>query len=577
MKLNEKKCFKYLIFFLMSFFCNYINAQLPCELNGTSGETVGAGKDQMICTNQSISLGNSGNDCFDVKWKSIPNDPSLSGHEEEGQPVVSPNKTTKYILTIKDLETSEECIFEVSVVVIENIILETTEEDIFVMDDLEVMEGRQINFLATVDAVIPSDFDLEENPCTFIFEYQYENQVWLAREHIVIALKNGVLQKNDMHITADVPNGDFDHFHNLSVKVSMKTANNIICTDVNARIDDIFVYELWAQKFRDKITGKNWQVVVGSDIEFEAISAFTCSNFTWAFIESDGSDIVWSLNGAMSQSGTNAKIPVSKLPTNDKYNYFGDTYSTFKLSCEDGEGRRLEVFSNQKEPWMLPEMNQEVNIFFVKDEINPNTLTSNKEPNWFYYWKAFLPTGDIEHLIYTDTITLADGTPLPSAYGATLAEPKATWISKLASQQSSEINDHNLSNSRGIHTFYETLIHEDHHITIWKDIWWSSSSNDDTYIPIFDDDQDRYKDTWEMSEETLLWNFALNQNDAYTGGVSQSSCPPFVASVHCLGGSAGHKYEEYYCRKKQRALMINAYDHLDWSFDPTLINQGKQW
>jgi len=134
----------------------------------------------------------------------------------------------------------------------------------------------------------------------------------------------------------------------------------------------------------------------------------------------------------------------------------------------------------------------------------------------------------------------------------------STQVSPLAQQYNDE------TTHRGIHTFYETLAHESHHITLWNG-WWGAGNLPD---PSDDIDGDSYPDSWETSDpEAIIYGFAVPQNDDYSSGVN----------IGTTGNSAGYNYEEDKCRAIEHALMETAHDNKDWSFDPTSSNQGKQW
>lgn len=92
-------------------------------------------------------------------------------------------------------------------------------------------------------------------------------------------------------------------------------------------------------------------------------------------------------------------------------------------------------------------------VFFTKDATNhPGGQTGS--PNWFHFWKQFLPMGRIGTLTYDNGIGLA--------YGSTAAIPRTTKVF----QRASETNDE--TGHEGLHAFYETLVHESYHITLWE-------------------------------------------------------------------------------------------------------------
>ena len=132
----------------------------------------------------------------------------------------------------------------------------------------------------------------------------------------------------------------------------------------------------------------------------------------------------------------------------------------------------------------------------------------------------------------------------------------------LGTQRASEDNDE--TGHRGLHTFYETIAHESEHIVIWEEIWPGG-----VYVATQDTDNDFYRDDWERQHADIGGGigFEVGRNDDYTNGVI---LPGQISSV-------GYIYEETRCRQVEHNLIETAFDNLDWSYDTTNINQGKQW
>jgi len=174
--------------------------------------------------------------------------------------------------------------------------------------------------------------------------------------------------------------------------------------------------------------------------------------------------------------------------------------------------------------------------FFPKDgDQNPSS-----NPNWYYYWSQFIPRGRITIHMFDNSI---------SGYASTDVIARTTRVS----QRASEYNDE--TTHRGIHTFYETLAHESHHIVLWEG-WWPSGYNSSN-----DSDSNTYPDSWEQTDpEAILFGFLVGQDDSYS-----------------IPNSAGYRYEETKCRQVEHAIDETAYDSQDWSYDPTGVNQGKMW
>lgn len=74
-------------------------------------------------------------------------------------------------------------------------------------------------------------------------------------------------------------------------------------------------------------------------------------------------------------------------------------------------------------------------------------------------------------------------------YGATVAIAQATKVS----QRASEINDE--TGHERLHAFYETLVHESYHITLWED-WWGIGGSPNMPAGT-DTDGDNYPNSFE--------------------------------------------------------------------------------
>ena len=191
----------------------------------------------------------------------------------------------------------------------------------------------------------------------------------------------------------------------------------------------------------------------------------------------------------------------------------------------------------------------EFEVFFTKDATNHLGQGSGTTPNWFFYWQQFIPMGRI------GTLTFGG-----NGYGATNPVTRATSVGQL----SSELNDE--TNHRGLHTFYETIAHESHHIVLWEG-WWGQGG-----LPqaAQDTDGDTYPDSFENTQGGQNYGFSVGQDDNYGGGVASTATNP-----RWPGDSAGYNYEEDLCRQIEQNLNETQFDSQDWSFDPTKTNQGK--
>ncbi|WP_221391056.1 hypothetical protein [Dyadobacter sp. NIV53] len=235
------------------------------------------------------------------------------------------------------------------------------------------------------------------------------------------------------------------------------------------------------------------------------------------------SALTWDQPGGIAvYSGTSfkAKATYTGLPNNNSD--FGE--KTLKMVIQDCNS--MDITNKNK-------------VFFTKDATN-NTL--GIEPNWFYYWNQFIPHERIATLIYDSGL---------GGYAVTNPITRVTKISSLSSGHNDE------TGHRGLHTFYETVAHESHHIVLWEG-WWGIGGSP---IAANDTDNDTYPDNWESSNaDAISFGFIVGVNDDYS-----------------ISNSAGYRYEEAKCRAIEHAVIETTFDLLDWSYDPTGINQGKQW
>lgn len=180
-------------------------------------------------------------------------------------------------------------------------------------------------------------------------------------------------------------------------------------------------------------------------------------------------------------------------------------------------------------------------VFFPKNATNhPGGQAGS--PNWFHFWKQFLPMGRIGTLTYDNSI---------GAYGVTQSQLRTSKVSQAASETNNE------TGNQGLHAFYETLVHESYHITLWER-WWGVEGTPN--VPDGSDtDGDTYPNEFETSAIGIIYGFDENDiNDLFNPN----------------GDSAGTQYEEDECREQEHLIPdVTAYDAQDWSFD--LTTKGK--
>ena len=151
--------------------------------------------------------------------------------------------------------------------------------------------------------------------------------------------------------------------------------------------------------------------------------------------------------------------------------------------------------------------------------------------------------GRIGTLSYDNTI---------SDYAQTSGQPRTTSVS----QKASETNDE--TTHQGLQAFYEVLVHESYHITLWEG-WWGIGGFPSEAA---DTDHDSYPDSFETS--------SLGMNNSFT--ISNTVDDSFAAGDN----TAGHLYEERECRAQEHLIPdVTAYDGQDWSFDLTIKGKNQ--
>ena len=122
-------------------------------------------------------------------------------------------------------------------------------------------------------------------------------------------------------------------------------------------------------------------------------------------------------------------------------------------------------------------LNKIVQVFFL---LGQPSYWNPAEPNWFYYWKQFVDKGKIKSIVFNDKDNnFASTSRVDNSFVTTIRQ---------------EASEHNwVTNHDGIHTFVETLIHENKHIEIWNN-WWPNG-----YDSTIDSDHDYVPDEWERT------------------------------------------------------------------------------
>ena len=287
-------------------------------------------------------------------------------------------------------------------------------------------------------------------------------------------------------------------------------------------------------------SSKPFKVVVTEDfsrkheIKLKALDPTFSANYTWEL--GSGSNITfkryWNLypNEFAALDGVSYINSTLFMPLNNSD--FGETNGVIRLKDNSGETAL-----------------HQAQVFFEKDQLN---FWSPLEPNWFYYWKQLFKIRINYPLTFESSI---------KGYAYSKREEGRIYIGNLASK----LNDE--TKHTGIDCFYETLVHEKHHLDLWRK-WWPSGK----YDPQFSS-EDEYPNQWENDdyEAKELYLFKDKIDDRY-------GWPKDIDHPSTGGRSPGYMYEEDHCRNKEHEVQDHSlYSSNDWSFDINNLFQGKNW
>jgi hypothetical protein len=509
--------------FFVNILC-FMSTNMYC--NFTASDFVG--DDQLTC-GPGVTIGSPCNFTgYTFSWTSKDTngdpDPSLANQSNVQTPNVSPSISTAYTLeltnTNEDPDVTSQAV--VHVIVINGLYL-SAEGGGNGTALTECMEGRQVEYAAFLDATIPITFNKK-----FTYRFDYIDLDGNPDFKIIMS------SDTESSITEPAPKvlaANDDHYVNreVSCNVTLEGNEGVGCLGTSTSLN---VYELWIDYFRDEgnTPVKDWKVVVGHQLEYNAISSNDCVDWEWDMPE--GFPDQWNpIGGGNTKSGT-MMIPNSDMPYDFNWSHFGDVYGGIYVSCEDGTEIFHEIYSRNgsSDNTMWPEVG--VKIFFDK---NAKTNPGGEKPNWFYYWREFVDWGpyaqELKHAPVAGNL-MAIASP----------QNERTTVFDFSSE------NNNITQHSGIRSFYETLMHEDHHHFMW-DVWWWGAGN--PADPNFDNDYDWYPNDWEEFDPDAIaagFDKDINNNNSTN--------------------HIGDEFEEAKCQEVEVALTNNGqYNQFDWSYD----------
>jgi hypothetical protein len=314
--------------------------------------------------------------------------------------------------------------------------------DLSVEDNItQCMEGRYVTYTATASSNFPT-------PSMFTFNYRRaDGTYWQAEEW------------SSDNIEDNTPNADYvldgDADHKFSTPIMVEADGGGKHAESSTMW--IEVYELWIEYFRHAATQKPWKVVVGESIEYSAIASSDCVNWQWYM--TDGFTDMWNPTGGNAKTGAGMVIPYSDMPEASGWSYFGDTYGTVYVSCEDGDGNNHHFYSTSMTPPCKAYLYFDPQL--TVDGTVPNS--SNTPPCWYVYWRG----GAVPDLDQFEYVHVAN------SYGASDVVPGWLWNTYVLQVHSlaggthypggMNINGINFSGATGIDCCTEVVKHEMRH------------------------------------------------------------------------------------------------------------------
>ncbi len=238
----------------------------------------------------------------------------------------------------------------------------------------ECMEGRRVTYTATASANFPCGVG---NPMSFTFNYQKADGTnWSETDWSTDRVEDNTM------VADQVPDGDADHKFTMPIYVT--AAND--GTEATSNTVSIDVYELWIDYFGHYDSGagtppvgKAWKVCVFKWIAYGAIAANPCQSWDWDM--PDGVTDAWNPEGGHSKSGHDMYIPNSDKAQASN-SWFGDTYGTVSVFCEDGDGNNHTFYSTAMSP------SNKAEVFFDPEtNVEGGGPSNAMPPAWFVFWQ----------------------------------------------------------------------------------------------------------------------------------------------------------------------------------------------
>ncbi len=386
----------------------------------------------------------------------------------------------------------------------------------------ECMQSRAVTFTATAKGFVSDS----RHQIKYDYNFRHANGTW----YNVIKWARTLTNQHTI-VTENCAPGFSSYLMNPFVEVSDAYTHSATSQDI-----PLAVYKLWITYFRNAGGGSDWNVCVGSNIEYKANASLDCTRWLWEM--PDGwFGRVWQPTGGNARQGTAMIIPYTDL-TSARNRYFGKAYGTVRVSCKDEEARSYSFAST------TISSTTKAAVFFDPDKNRAGgTPSTANPPCWFEFWKDGDVVDGLSSISYDQAID----------YGATDGTTGNIKVGYKAAEENNDGWGHTLTNLLGVafsHTgsgkhlqcLAETIAHEEYHQYVTRNWARGVASHSD---------RDELPDAKETAPDRAYFQVSLPNNyDSFR-----------------FGYSTWYDDQEVRCRIIEMSAPKRAYPDKDWSCD----------
>jgi hypothetical protein len=320
--------------------------------------------------------------------------------------------------------------------------------------------------------------------------------------------------------------------------------------------DEVTVYKLAVEYFRQAQTGKDWKVVVGDNIDYKATAPDNCTDWQWKL---KGVQIeFWHLAGGNAASGSDLIIPYTDL-IQAKNSDFGSTHGLIEVSCKDVDGNTYTSSSDN-----LGDFHAKV-FFDPERNIEGGPGSTAKPPCWFVFWREGAVPG-LEEFEFR----FIPPEPGEEKFGKSevYLDIFITLYSFIVFQDAGrthysgglKIGNIEFGGAKGIDCCAEVVEHEKEHVRLSEEVKLPFVNDNEPPIDSTDKVGDGLAD---FREET--YGCSISSKDTY--GIASIKCS--IGNIECSNAYKKSGDQEY--AALIAGLGKKGVPSLDWS------KNGKQW